>query len=125
MSPERTAEIRRFAVAVGCVLIGFTLVASLWHSFGAGWVWSGFVLRRAWVGGLGFVLLVLGYVAPGLLDGPEKLWMKFAHVLTPLGFMARLVGWDKLRLKKPPGEGSLYEAPAEHLADPKHFEHPF
>lgn len=139
MTATRVAEIRKFAVAVGCVLIGFTLVASGYYTYqtpGPEWI-----LRRPTVGGFGVVLMALGYLAPALLDWPEKMWMKLAHflgywntrillsltfylVLLPLGLMARMCGWDDLKLKKPTGD-SYYDEPPEHLTNPKHFEHPF
>lgn len=139
LPPRRQEEIRRFAYAVGCVLIGFMIVASLFHSFRP----EGFrfMLRRAWVGGLGLVMIFTGFAAPAALDWPEKQWMRLAHFLgywntrilltvifylgvVPMGLVARAFGWDELKMRRPAGD-SFYEPAAEHLADPKHFEHPF
>lgn len=137
LSEERIAQIRTFSRAVGIVLILFMCLATFIHSRGqAEWV-----LRRTWVGGTGLILIVLGMIAPALLDWPEKQWMKLAHFLgywntrilltlifyvgvVPLGFLARLAGWDDLKLHKPKGD-SYYDEPPEHLKNGKHFEHPF
>ncbi len=139
LTSKRKEEIQKFALGVGCVLIGFTVLASLYRTYLLGW--NGFVLRRPAVGGVGLVLIALGQLVPSILDTPERLWMKMAHflgywntrilltlvyflIVMPMGFLARLFGWDELRLKRPAGDTFYSKAP-DSLKDLTHFEHPF
>ena len=138
LSRRRLADIQRFSRGVGGVLVLITVVSSLWNSVHAGFAP---MLTQPVVAGIGFVILALGVAAPATLDVPERLWMKLAHflgywntrilltlvfylLLLPVGLLARLFGWDKLRLHKPSGE-TFYQPAPEYLGDTKHFEHPF
>lgn len=136
----RGEEIRQFATVVGCVLIGYTLVASGLHSWrapGLGWT-----VRRPWVGGLGVGVLALGYLAPRTLDLPERLWMRLARFMgywntrlllslffflavTPMGLVLRLLGRDGLGLRRRRDASSYFEPAPESLRDPGHFERPY
>jgi hypothetical protein len=137
-TPTRLAEVQRFSQGVGLVLVGISAVLSLYTGL---WLQAGWTLRSPWSGGIGLLILVLGVVAPTTLDVPERLWMRMAHflgywntrilltlvyflIVSPMGLIARLLGWDKLRLRRPDGE-SFYQEPPEFLANSKHFEHPF
>lgn len=70
------------------------------------WIWMSFVL---------VVSTVIGYTA---LIGV------FLFVLFPLGLMARLMGRDRLKLKRPRAEGSLWEAVKERT-DAANYERQF
>jgi len=97
-SPERS-----FGISVGAVLS--VLAAIL--------LWRQRVLRAEVLGGIGVVLLVLGFAAPALLKWPSRYWWKFSLalgrvmatfwltllfliVLTPVSLVWRLIGRDPL-----------------------------
>lgn len=101
---ESKKELRQFGFIVGgiFVLIGVWPVA--WHGAGP----------RLWAVGLGSVLLLLGSLAPTLLLPVFRIWMRIGHILgwintriilgilfygliTPMGFVMRLFGWDAMR----------------------------
>jgi hypothetical protein len=90
------------------------------------------------VGGL---LFVLGLVLPRLLYWPNKGWMALAEVLsyistrvilavvffgivTPIGFVKRLFGWDPLHRRAPEAD-SYWRPYSERQRDPRHFEKMF
>lgn len=95
---------RAFGYGVGTVLV---LLAS----------WLLLRQRQApawWCGAIGALLLVLSWIAPAWLRIPSSLWWRLAHILgwintrvllsalfvlmlTPLGLVMRLAGWDPLR----------------------------
>ncbi len=104
-------ELRRFGVTVG---IPLALLA------GVG-VWRGHTILPAVLGGAAVALGVLALLAPRLLRPVHTVWMKGAHalawfntrvllgvvyfvVMTPTGFLMRLMGRDPLdrRLKDRP-----------------------
>jgi hypothetical protein len=97
-------ELRKFGLIVG----GLFLVIGLWPL-----VWRGEGLRL-WALGFGGLLVSLGLLAPAVLDPLFKVWMKVGHVLgwintriilgilfygliTPMGLVMRLFGWDAMR----------------------------
>jgi hypothetical protein len=97
-------ELRKFGLIVG----GLFLVIGLWPL-----VWRGEGLRL-WAVGLGGLLVPLGLLVPAVLGPFFKLWMKVGHVLgwintriilgvlfygliTPMGLVMRLFGWDSMR----------------------------
>ena len=101
-NPERS-----FGISVGGVLI---LIAA--YQF-----WRGRILPAEILGGVGAVLVVLGYTAPMLLKWPSAVWWKFAMVLgyinarilltvifalvlTPIALAWRIVGRDPLSRKR-------------------------
>ena len=100
-NPERS-----FGISVGTVLV---LIA------GYQW-WRERLLAAEILGGVGAVLVVLGYTAPMLLKWPSAVWWKiatvlgyvnarviltiiFAFALTPVSLVWRLVGRDPLARK--------------------------
>jgi hypothetical protein len=97
-------ELRNFGLIVG----GIFLVIGLWPL-----VWRGENMRL-WAMGVGGLLVPLGLLAPTLLAPLFKVWMKVGHVLgwintriilgvlfygliTPMGLVMRLFGWDAMR----------------------------
>ncbi|MDP1571546.1 MAG: SxtJ family membrane protein [Vicinamibacterales bacterium] len=98
---------RAFGLSVGAVLL--LIAAFLW--------WRGYGVAVQVVGGIGAVLLVLGYLRPSLLKYPSAAWWAFAlmlgHinariiltlifvlVLTPIGLLWRLIGRDPLARRR-------------------------
>jgi hypothetical protein len=97
-------ELRNFGLIVG----GIFLVIGMWPL-----VWRGEGMRL-WALGLGAVLAPLGLLLPAVLLPVFKVWMKIGHVLgwintriilgilfygliTPMGVVMRLFGWDAMR----------------------------
>lgn len=97
-NPERS-----FGLSVGTVLL---LIA-------AALVWRGRLITAEVIGGVGAVLVLLGYFQPRWLKYPSALWWKFALalgyvnarvilslifliLLTPMGLLWRLIGRDPL-----------------------------
>src|SRR5712671_6374947 len=103
---------REFGLIVGGVL----LLLSLW------WIYRGkFHSARQFTLPLASLLLLLGIVFPRALVYPNKAWMGLAEVLsfvstriilafvyflviTPIGFIKRLSGWDPLNRRAPRNE---------------------
>lgn len=120
-NPERS-----FGLSVGTVLI---LVAAFL-------VWRGRITAAEIVGGIGAVLVVLGYLQPRLLKWPSAAWWKLAMflgyvnarvilsiafilVLTPMGLIWRLIGRDPLVRKRSSWTG--WTAYPARYADRSHF----
>ncbi|WP_447602500.1 SxtJ family membrane protein [Nitrospira sp. Nam80] len=97
-------ELRNFGLIVG----GIFLIIGMWPL-----VWRGEGMRL-WALGLGGVLVTLGLLLPAALAPVFKVWMKVGHVLgwintrvilgilfygliTPMGVVMRLFGWDAMR----------------------------
>jgi len=115
---------RAFGLGVGTVCLVLA-VLWLWRGSSAGWI----------VGGVAAVLIGLALTVPSLLALPSRLWWKLAHalgwlnarillsavfwgLLTPVGLLARIGGWDPLRLKRGFASGWV-PYPAR---DAKHYE---
>jgi hypothetical protein len=90
---------------------------------------------------LGAVLVLLGLVFPRLLVYPNKAWMALAEVLsfvstrvilafvyfvivTPIGFVKRLFGWDPLNRRAPKSE-SYWRPYSDRQKNPRHYEKMF
>ena len=131
MTPATTLrkEQRTFGISAGLVC---ALVA--WRQLRHGQLTAAIVVVL-----LGAVLAGLGCVAPGVLRYPSAVWWRVLHalgwvntrlilgvlfflVLTPLGLVRRLLGWDPLALKRRPGETSRWMPYPESHRDPKHYE---
>ncbi|PYR64501.1 MAG: hypothetical protein DMF91_00090 [Acidobacteria bacterium] len=101
-NPERS-----FGLSVGIVLCAIAALL----------LWRGRVTRAEIVGGIGFVLVVLGVVYPPLLTLPSAVWWRFARVLgyvnarvlltvlfaivlVPLSMVWRLTGKDPLTRRR-------------------------
>jgi hypothetical protein len=97
-------------------VVVFALVALVPWMFGSGPV-------RIWAAAISLILLLLSFVAPGLLTPFNRLWTKFGlllhHIVNPIvmgliffltvaptGFVFRLLGKDPLRLKFDPNAKS-------------------
>jgi Saxitoxin biosynthesis operon protein SxtJ len=120
---------REFGLIVGGV---FTLLGVWWLYRGKFFA----VSRGALV--LGLLLVLLGLVAPKLLVYPNRYWMKMAEamayvmtrlilgvvfflVVTPIGFIKRMTGWDPLNRRA--GSSESYWAPySERQRDRRHYE---
>ena len=120
---------REFGLIVGGI---FTLL-------GAWWLYRGKVTSVAQIlVPLGLLLVLLGVIFPRALIYPNKAWMLLAEVLafvstriilgivfffivTPIGFIKRLMGWDPLS-RRAPSSGSYWRPYSERQRDPKHFE---
>jgi hypothetical protein len=90
---------------------------------------------------LGVVLILLALVFPRTLVYPRKAWMMLAEalafvstriilgavfflVVTPIGFIKRLSGWDPLQRRAGPS-GSYWRPYSERQRDPRHYEKMF
>lgn len=91
--------------------------------------------------GTGALLLLLALVAPRWLAGPRRVWMAagetigalvaqlvlalvYFGVVTPIGLVKRLFGWDPLE-RRAARQASYWRPYAERQRDPKHFEKMF
>jgi glucan phosphoethanolaminetransferase (alkaline phosphatase superfamily) len=120
---------REFGLIVGGVL----LLLSAW------WVYRGkFPAFSKYSIAIGAVLVLLGLVLPKLLVWPNKAWMALAEVLafistriilalvffgivTPIGFIKRLMGWDPLH-RRAGSSDSYWQPYSERQKDPRHYE---
>jgi len=128
---SRRAE-REFGLIVGGVL----LLLSGW------WLYRGKLPAVTQVSlPLGGLLVLLGLIFPAALVWPNKAWMALAEVLsfvstriilafvffgivTPIGLVKRLFGWDPLRRRA--ARSDSYWAPySERQRDPRHYEKMF
>lgn len=123
---------REFGAIVGGVL----LLLSLW------WLYRGkFHDVRLITFGVGGLLALLGLAYPKALVLPNKVWMALAEVLafvstrvilafvffvvmTPIGIVKRLFGWDPLHRRAAPRE-SYWRPYSERQRDPRHYEKMF
>jgi polyferredoxin len=123
---------REFGLIVGGVL----LLLSLW------WLYRGkFPHASQITTPLAAALLLLGLVFPRALVWPNKIWMGFAEVLafvstriilgvvffgivTPIGVVKRIFGWDPLQRRAARGD-SYWKPYSERQRDPRHYEKMF
>ena len=128
---SRRAE-REFGLLVGGVL----LVLSLW------WLYRGKFPTLSHVTlPLGGLLVLLGLIFPAALVWPNKAWMALAEVLsfvttriilafvffvivTPIGVIKRLFGWDPLH-RRAARSDSYWKPYSERQRDPRHYEKMF
>jgi len=128
---SRRAE-REFGLIVGGVLV---LLSSWWLYRGKFATLSQVTLA---VGGL---LVLLGCLFPAVLVWPNKAWMALAEVLsfvstriilafvfflivTPIGLIKRLFGWDPL-LRRAAKRDSYWIPYSERQKNPRHYEKMF
>ena len=123
---------REFGLIVG----GALMLLSCW------WLYRGKFHSQSQVTlPLGGLLLLLGLLFPKALFWPNKAWMALAEVLsfittrivlafvffvivTPIGFIKRLSGWDPLHRRA--GRSDSYWRPySERQRDPRHYEKMF
>lgn len=123
---------REFGLIVG----GIFVLLSGW------WIYRGkFHLISQVTLPLGALLVILGFVFPRALVIPNKVWMAFAEalsfvstrlilavvffgVVTPIGFVKRLFGWDPLSRRAPASE-SYWRPYSNRQKDPRHYEKMF
>jgi hypothetical protein len=123
---------REFGLIVG----GMLLLLSGW------WIYRGkFHAVTPVTLPVGAVLVLLGIVIPRALVYPNKAWMALAEVLsyistriilafvyflviTPIGFIKRLTGWDPLNRRAPSSE-SYWRDYSARQRDPRHYEKMF
>lgn len=123
---------REFGLIVGGV---FVLLAG-W------WLYRGKFTSVAYVMlPLGGALIVLGLVLPRVLTYPNRAWMKLAEVLsfvmtrlilavvfflivTPIGVVKRLFGWDPLS-RRSGSSDSYWTTYSDRQRDPRHYEKMF
>ena len=123
---------REFGLIVG----GMLLLLSGW------WTYRGkFHLVTQISLPVGAVLVLLGIVIPRALVYPNKAWMALAEVLafvstriilalvffgivTPIGFIKRLFGWDPLH-RRAAASDSYWVPYSERQKDPRHYEKMF
>ena len=123
---------REFGLIVGGVLV----LLSFW------WLYRGkFPVVSQITLPIGAVLVLLGLVFPQTLVLPNRAWMAFAEVLswvttriilafvffvivTPIGVVKRLFGWDPLQ-RRAPASDSYWRPYSERQRDPRHYEKMF
>lgn len=123
---------REFGLIVGGVLLLF----SLW------WLYRGKFPGVSHITLIiGPALVLLGLVFPRALVLPNRVWMAFAEVLsfvttriilgfvffaivTPIGVVKRLFGWDPLH-RRAAASDSYWKPYSERQRDPRHYEKMF
>lgn len=97
-------ELRSFGLIVGGIFLVIGIWPMIWRGEGA----------RLWALSVGALLVPLGLLIPAVLAPVFKAWMKVGHVLgwintriilgilyygliTPMGTVMRLFGWDAMR----------------------------
>ena len=127
----RAPSERSFGLSVGAVCLLLAGYAC----------WRGHAAAARSVGLLGLVLLSAGTLKPSLLRVPSALWWRLAHVIgwfnirlllsaifvlivTPVGLVLRLAGWDPMRRRRARIQSGWMPYPARHR-DPKHYERMF
>jgi len=123
---------REFGLVVGGILV----LLSLW------WIYRGkFHLVSQVALPCGAALAVLGLIIPRALVIPNKAWMALAEglsyvstrvilafvffiIVTPIGFMKRLFGWDPLNRRAPASE-SYWRPYADRQKNRRHYEKMF
>jgi len=123
---------REFGLIVGGVLI----LLSAW------WTYRGKFHSVATITlPLGAVLVLLGLAFPRALVYPNKAWMTLAEglsfvstriilafvflvIVTPIGFVKRLSGWDPLH-RRAAASDSYWQPYSERQRDPRHYEKMF
>jgi len=128
---SRRAE-REFGLIVGGVLL---LLSGWWQYRGKFPTLSHFTLP------LSGLLVLLGLIFPAALVWPNKAWMALAEVfsfvttriilafvffviVTPIGVIKRLFGWDPLHRRAAKSD-SYWKPYSERQRDPRHYEKMF
>jgi saxitoxin biosynthesis operon SxtJ-like protein len=115
------------------------IVGGVFVSLAAWWIYRGKLTNVAYVFlPLGTILILLGLVLPRALIYPNKAWMKLAEILsfvmtriilgvvffvivTPIGVIKRLFGWDPLG-RRGARSASYWTPYSERQRDPRHYE---
>jgi hypothetical protein len=132
MSRKRFRAEREFGLVVGGVLV---LLASWWFYRGK------FVSAAQVFLSVGGLLVLVGLVWPRALVLPNKAWMLLAEglsfittriilglvfflIVTPIGIIKRLSGWDPLARRSASSE-SYWKPYSERQRNPRHYEKMF
>lgn len=134
--PPRSKRTYRAEREFGLVVGGVFLLLSLWWFYRD----KAHDLRQISLS-LGALLALLGLVFPRALVTPNKVWMALAEVLafistriilgfvffaivTPIGFVKRLFGWDPLH-RRAAARDSYWRPYSQRQRDPRHYEKMF
>lgn len=116
------------------------IVGGIFALLGGWWLYRGKLTSVAQImAPLGLLLVMLGLLFPKSLIYPNKAWMLLAEVLafvstriilgivfffivTPIGFIKRLMGWDPLSRRARSSGESHWKPYSERQRDPRHFE---
>ena len=127
---------RRVEREFGLIVGGVLLLLSGW------WIYRGkFVTFSQITLAVGSLLVLLGLIFPAALVWPNKAWMALAEVLsfvttriilafvffvivTPIGLIKRLFGWDPLH-RRAVASDSYWVPYSERQKDPRHYEKMF
>jgi len=120
---------REFGLIVGGVLV----------LLGGWWIYRGKFADAAYImSSIGVLLVGLGLLLPRALVYPNKAWMLLAEglsyittriilgivfflIVTPIGVIKRMLGWDPLSRRGPRGE-TYWRNYSERQRDPRHYE---
>lgn len=128
-NPDRR-ELRKFGLTGGgivAVLFGlllpwlFSRAFPTWPWIVAGVLGGAGLLAPAWLGPVYRVWMGFGRVM-GAINSRIILGLFFFVIVTPVGFVMRLFGWDPMRSH--PAEGSSYRV-TKAAKSPQHMEKPF
>lgn len=118
------------------------IVGGIFALLGAWWIYRGKFTRVAHVTlPLGVGLVLLGIIVPRVLVYPNRAWMLLAEALsfvttrivlgivfflivTPIGLLKRLFGWDPLH-RRAGSSSSYWRAYSERQRDVRHYEKMF
>ena len=117
----------------GLIVGGMFTLLSLWWIYRGKFVHVVYVLLP-----LGLLLVLLAVIVPRVLIYPNKAWMKLAEVLsfimtrvilalvfflvlTPIGVIKRMLGWDPLQ-RRAGSKESYWKAYSVRQQDPRHYE---
>jgi len=132
MKKQSSRAEREFGLVVGGVLV---LLSAWWLYRGKFHSLSDITLP------VGVVLMLLGLIFPKALVLPNKAWMALARalsfvttrillgfvffaIITPIGFVKRLFGWDPLH-RRAAASNSYWKPYSERQRDPRHYEKMF
>ena len=132
MNKKSLRREREFGLIVGGVFV----------ALGSWWLYRGkFHLVSQITLALGSIMLWLGLIFPKALRWPNRAWMALAEalsfvstrvilaivfflVVTPIGFIKRIFGWDPLH-RRGERRASYWLSYSERQHDPRHFEKMF
>ena len=118
------------------------IVGGVFMLLGGWWIYRGkFATAAHLVLPLGALLLIFGLLWPRVLVLPNRAWMLLAEglsfvttriilavvfflVVTPIGVVKRLSGWDPLSRRGAPSD-SYWKPYSERQRDPRHYEKMF
>jgi hypothetical protein len=129
MTRRRFRVEREFGLIVGGVLV----LLSAWWFYRAK-----FPVAREVTITIGGLLVILAAIIPRALVWPNRAWMAFAEALsfvatkiilaivfflivTPIGVVKRMFGWDPLN-RRAAASGSYWQDYPERQRDPRHYE---